>query len=541
VTAEAIVVGSGPSGAQAAKALVEQGVSVVLVDVGNDDPATREAIPERPYSWLRRNDGGQRRYFTGEFDPESLTAIRVGAQLTPPRRFITRDVDRLLPLRSRTFAPLRSLALGGLGAGWGAGAVTYADAELARLGLPVPEMLACYDEVAADVGISGDPADDAGEELLRCRPVQPALPLDTNAAALLAAYRARRSALRAAGLRLGRTPLAMLSEPRGDGALARHPNALDDMDFYSDATRSVYRPRYTVEELRAGPRFRYAGGLLAERFAERDGAVELVCRELASGAAVTVRGRALVLAAGAMGTTRIVLASLNLYGVRVPLLANPYLYLPCVNLPMFGRPAADRRHSLSQLIGLLDGPAGEPLYLSLYSYRSLLLHKLVKEMPLPAGAGLLAARLLLSSLTVVGVNAADRGGPGRWMALARGAGGPDVLEAEYEPDAAGAAELREAVKRVRRVLRMLRCVPLGAIDPGHGSSIHYAGGLTITGDAADPLGTAPSGRLHRAPRVYVADSANWAYLPAKGPTLTMMANARRVARAVARELLGEAA
>ena len=89
---------------------------------------------------------------------------------------------------------------------------------------------------------------------------------------------------------------------------------------------------------------------------------------------------------------------------------------------------------------------------------------------------------------------------------------------------------------LRRALAALRCLPISVIDPGNGSSIHYAGGLRITEDATDPLGTTPGGRLNAARNVYVADSANWLWLPSKGPTLTLMAAARRVAANVAADL-----
>ena len=84
-----------------------------------------------------------------------------------------------------------------------------------------------------------------------------------------------------------------------------------------------------------------------------------------------------------------------------------------------------------------------------------------------------------------------------------------------------------------RLLLRLGVVPYGRIDPGAASSIHYAGTLPV---GTGPAPTRPDGRLEAAPRVYVGDSSSWRFLPAKGLTFTLMANALRVADHVARDL-----
>ncbi len=73
------------------------------------------------------------------------------------------------------------------------------------------------------------------------------------------------------------------------------------------------------------------------------------------------------------------------------------------------------------------------------------------------------------------------------------------------------------------------------VRPQHGSSVHYA--TTLPFDTADKLlTTEPSGRLRGTKAVYIADGAAFAYLPAKGLTGTLMANANRVGQQVARTM-----
>ena len=49
-----------------------------------------------------------------------------------------RDMDELFPLKSRTFLPLQSSGLGGLGIGWGANCFALEDFELEQIGCRRP-------------------------------------------------------------------------------------------------------------------------------------------------------------------------------------------------------------------------------------------------------------------------------------------------------------------------------------------------------------------------------------------------------------------
>lgn len=534
-----IIVGSGPSSAQAAKAAIERGLSVAMVDVGYEDTAFGSSVPDRSFDELRRNDPDQRRYFLGDVElSDRHRQKRVGSQLTPPREFLKRGVDELLPYESSTFFPMMTLALGGLGAGWGAGTLTFEDFELKEAGLSWAELEPYYREVANDTGVSGSTSDDTTPMVLNIPNVQSALELDSNARSLVATYERRRQRFHRRGFYLGQSPSAILTE-RLTREPARLPNAYRDMDFYSDHQRSVYRPRFTVEELTGHSKFTYRKRLLALKFAETPDGVRLVCEDIDTREPVTIEGRALAIGAGAINSARIVLSSFNAIGTKIPLLSNPYNYIACVNLGMLGRPAADRRHSMSQLTGVQFVPGSSPAdrtILSIYSYRSLLLFRLVREMPLPTFLGLRIARVLQTSFTIVGVHQADRHSPAKWLELRRAGNGREVLAGNHEFSPAERTIYRRTLMRVLSNLWMLRCLPVTVISPAAGSSIHYAGTLPAVEDPRVPLRCARNGKLNGTRRVYLVDSSPWTFLPAKGPTFTQMANARRVVAGIARQL-----
>jgi hypothetical protein len=92
-------------------------------------------------------------------------------------------------------------------------------------------------------------------------------------------------------------------------------------------------------------------------------------------------------------------------------------------------------------------------------------------------------------------------------------------------------EAAKADRRERKylaALRKLRCYPIKRVYPGYGASIHYGGTLPVSlEEKAYTL--AQDGRLHGTKRIYVADGSGFRFLPAKGLTFSLMANAYRVA------------
>ncbi len=527
---DVIVVGSGASAAHAAFALVEAGRSVTMIDVGYEDSTYQSLVPDAPFAEIRRTDRQQHRYFLGD-DCEGVPLGQLGAgpQVTPPRQYVLRHADKLTPTISPDFAALESLALGGLGGAWGAVSFPYLDNELVKTGLDPQEMRTHYETVAKRIGISGD-----RDDLLPIRgpldALQPALDADHNAAAILGRYAPQRDRFQNAGLYLGRSLLAALSQPIGD----RRAHALHDMDFWSNAGGSVYRPDLTVRELQTRRNFRYERGWLVETFSEdATGAVTIHARRAEGRETQTFTARRVVLAAGALGTTRIVLRSLRQYDVPVPLTCNSHTYAPCIHYRGLGKSYRDRCHSLAQLTMIYD-PSGDREHLvqgQLYSYRSLLLFRLMKEAPLPYRENLRVMRALASSFVIWVIQHEDAPSADCTCALRR----DDTLAISYRPSAEVESRQRAHERVMMKFMRRLGCWPLKTVHPGHGSSVHYGSQLPFDRDDK-PLTTEPGGRLRGTRQTYIGDGAAFAYLPAKGLTFTLMANANRIGTDVARAL-----
>ena len=531
---DVIVVGSGPGGTNAAARLVEAGRSVLMLDFGNRDARYADLVPDRPFLELRHQDREQHRYLLGEtFEGIPFGAVRVGAQLTPPRSYALADAPERMPVDAPGFAVSMSLARGGLGVAWGAGVFPFSDDELRTMHLDLATMQPHYDAVAARIGVAG-----ARDDLLRFYPptsgMMPALDADTNGTIVLERYLRQRARFNAEGFFLGRPRIAVSSEPfRGRQAYAYY-----DLDFWADVGRSIYRPMWTLDELERMPGFTYRPRCLVRGFVEDESGVRVEATHADTGARERHQARALVLAAGTFGTTRLVLRSLERYDTPVPLVSNPYTYVPTLNLGMIGRPARDPRSSQGQLTAILERqqPWHRLVQAQVFSYRSLLTFKLMKELPLAARQSRRMLQVLMPCFAILGIHHEDRPSPAKTCTLRRGAAdGPDTLAIRYQPTEEEEHMQREDEGVLLRCFRRLGCLPLKRIRPGHGSSIHYAGTFPFTLEDR-PLTCDRDSRLRGTRAVYLADGSVFPWLPPKGLTFNIMANADRVGAIVAERL-----
>ena len=521
---DAIVVGSGPSAVNAAYPLVEAGLTVRMLDVGNRDATYAALIPDGPFSELRRTDPQQHRYFLGD-DLEGIGfgSTGAGAQLTPPRQYVCKDTERLQPIASQSFFPLQSLAEGGLGGAWGAGSPPFSAADLAGFPITLDDLQPHYEVVADRIGVSGA-RDDLMPFLGPTFALQPPVDTDSNGEGILRRYTKQRGSLNKSGLFLGHPRIAMLSRPHR-GRLA---NRYRDMDFWSDAGKSVYRPKWTLDELETFPNFSIVSRRLVRSFEEKaTGEVIVTAANVDGSGTEQHRARSLVLAAGTLGTTRIVLRSLNQFDRRVPIVCNPHSYAALLNLNTLGENLRDARHSMAQFC-LVHAPEGHTRPFTVghyYSYRSLLLFRLIRDTPLPVRESLTIMRHLSPSVGALILQHGDAPSPTKYCSL--GAGDDAPLEIEYSLSAREQQHNDAVEAEITRGLRRLRCIKLKTMRPGHAASVHYAGTLPMS-KTDEELTTDAEGRLHRTRRVYIADGSVFPSLPSKGLTFTMMANADRI-------------
>lgn len=520
--ADVIIVGSGPAGVHAALPLLEKGLKVLMIDAGytaDHPPSTTENFED-----VRRTDPEQWKLFLGNdlsgVPVSGLSGGLGGGMTSGNRSYVTRDTETYLPLRADGAEITQSLAQGGLAASWGGACAYFDDRDLLAMKLPGTEMRRAYEEVTRIIGVSG-PQNQPGVQ----KPLRP----DLHAEILLKKASERVKILEELNAVVVQPHSAILTEDL-DG---RQATTYQDMDYYSDPRRSLYRPSYTLETLKKNPNFTYVPGLLAETITEDHETAAVASRTIGSGLRVSHRGRAVILAAGAVGTARILLRTLRLEGVRTPFLSKPHSYIALMHPRTFGKPGPKERVSVCQLLAMdtvRDALGFESGCAQIYSYRSLLLFRLLGNMPLPAPEAMGLLSMFSSSMLIADVRfpSANTMGTVRWE--------NQTMHVEVPRDEARLERQHASQKRLRLTLQALGLWTLKTMDMPEGTASHHAGTVPISENSSLPLSAEASGKVRQMRHVYAADASLFETLPAKPHTLTIMANARRIARDLAGKL-----
>lgn len=525
-----IVVGSGPSGAMAAQTLAEAGADTAMLDVGFSDQYYREKIPDKDFLSVRRSDEEQHIYFLGKnFDGIPLGRMKTGTHITPPRAFVTAGVKTWLPFESDTFNPIESLAYGGLGSAWGLNCFVFSSQEIKEAGLNESVLQSAYRTVAKRIGISATQDDASPYCAGDITNTQPPARLENNLAGIYSAYQKNKVTLNTKGFYAGRTALALLTKNLDD----RKGTKYRDMDFWINSGNSAYRPSITIDALKRKNNFTYYDKCLVTKFSEKENEIVITAIRTDTGERAEFACRTLILAAGTLGTARIIMRSFDYSNDTLPILSNQFCYFPSIHARMLGKSMDDRKISYSGLALFYDKnhDQSDVATILFYTYRSLLMFRLAKELPFNFADGFRLLSWMHPALVIPGVHHPERYSPEKYIRIIKDEKSPtgDRLTAHYRLSNRELADNFEREKKIKRALRQLGCYPLRKTDLGNGSSIHYGGTLPFNNDEK-PFTINSSGRLNKTKRVFIADGSGFRFLPSKGPTLTLMANAHSVAQ-----------
>jgi choline dehydrogenase-like flavoprotein len=523
--ADAVIIGSGPAGVSAAWPLVEAGFSVVMLD------AAECPTPEPPagdLAGLRRSGDGWRHAYG-----DDLYGLALGRARSP--KFATRIGQAVLPsdarhpmIRATDFMPVRSFSAGGLSKMWGAVAPAYDDWDLRNYPIRKRDLEPSYRAIAARIGLSGgddDLTDFHGSGL----PLQPPRWLTPIGARLLDRYRRSKPL---AGFMLGTARNAVATET----IAARHPCNSCGLCLYGCARGAIYDSTYDLASLRRKPNFHYISPALVTRLPAVDDPA-LTVEIAGKGPCLVAKARVLVLAAGTLNSTALVLARCVAAGGKKRLLTNPVAAMAFLVPSRIGQPLPETTFSLAQLSYRLE--ISESLDYAtgnLYTADGLPLAILAEKLPVSRPTALHLSAVMAPALVLATFFLSGRFSENTVTLNIREDGRQElVIEGRISEDTN--MLILEGTKKLARAMRHLGAfaVPGSRSIPVSGTDTHLAGTLPMKEHGED-LTCTPDCELRPWRGLFVVDGSCLPDLPAKHCTFTIMANADRVGRVLVKRL-----
>jgi len=349
------------------------------------------------------------------------------------------------------------------------------------------------------------------------------MPLSPRAAAVEGRYRRHRVALNKKGLVLGRSRLAV----RSDACIAC------GMCMTGCPYSLIYSAAQTFDDLRARNRIEYHGGMLAVELSEGAAGATVTAREMGSSTEHSFTADRVFVAGGAVGTTRLVLGSLRRYGQDVALQESAQFVLPFVSFRSTGDPRYQSAHALGQLSGVIELPDDESqVHLQMYTYDPAFLDALPGLI-----RGKLARPVLPSVLSRLSVGLGYL--PSSESPRLRIRLNAPTSDSQRAPLVITRDDMSPDPRRLLRTVarRLLAFAPLLDLWPvlprlqlsAPGKSYHWGGTFPHATSGSSDLTTDRLGRLPAWRRIHLVDAAVIPGFASTSFTLTVMANAHRIA------------
>lgn len=531
--ADVLIVGSGPAGVSAAWPLVQAGLKVIMLDQGRE--GSGPPLPDDALMSVRLNDEGQWRYFIGE-DFHGLAARKreTPKMKVPGFRFVLEGFEQAYSIRATGMLTTGSLAKGGTSRMWGAGAYPYTTIDLKGFPFGLEDLDESYQSVMARIGISGCGNDDLALSLGALYPLQPPLAMHENAKRLLERYEAKRCAGSLAGIRLGVARNAVLTRDLAD----RKACSLTNMCLWGCPRNSIYSADQELSALTRTGNFQYIDHAFVQDISSGYEGLCAHCTDICGDHRQTLNftAKTIILAAGAIGSTILALKTLRHFSQSVPLICHPALALAMCIPERIGRPLAESNFALGQLAYQVEDfeQAENFSFGVIFTAEGLPVSSLAAYMPFTRPCSFSLAQALMPSMLI-----ANCYFPGSFSAchIEVTPQGQVLVGGGYSSDFE--ARARKTNRRVQHFFRSLGAFPLpGSLQRATlGSDGHFAGSFPMR--KFPSVGeTSIDGEVHGMPGLFIADGAVLPHLSAKHPTLTIMANADRISKSIAKRMLG---
>jgi ferredoxin len=521
----ALIIGSGAAAAGAALALTHRSnLEITVIDIGLQLESDRKKLIDglassAPDEWDGR---------TIEFI--SKQPVAAGNSGVPEKRVFGSDYPfrnagqlRGLTAANGANSSLISPAYGGFSNVWGSQIMPFTTAAFETWPVNAATMRPHYEAILHQIPFAGE-EDDLAVRFPLMRPPAPLPSMSHRSQNVLNAYEKHKSRLNDRGITIGKARLALDA-----GKCIRCGMCMTGCPY-----GLIYSAAQTFDALRRASRLTFYGGFLALKIIEEASQVTVITREIATGRMRRFEADRVYVACGAMGTTRLVANSLELFDVDLPMLESRQFVLPLLSLRATVDPRDKRDFTLNQF-NVIVAPGGDSVDIStlhFYTFNSAFINGLPSVLRARSTEWLQVQ--LLRRLTVAfgylpswsSPRLRIHVGPRRdHLEL------PDFHISSEAPPPAQRQMLHSVLLRLIRSARMLDLYPVIPMFrlSAAGKSYHWGGSFRHTADEPTLYSSDRLGRVGSWQRIHLVDASVFPTVPAMTFGLTVMANAHRIA------------
>ena len=511
---DVIIIGSGPAGVSAAWPLVKGGMNVLMLDGGE---IAQSKIPTdtmvQNLELMRKTS--DKRLLGNNFI--GLNDDQLGSPKLRLSGFRQSIYLKYNSISTKNFNLVGAIGAGGLSNIWGGACSFWDDDDLDGTLLNAEDLRHSYIEVSQRIGLSGknDYASKVPDGIID---LQNPVRLTPKSQFLLEKYQ-KYTGIK--NILLGHTLNAVrtrdIEAQLGcNGCMA----CMWGCDRYS-----IYSSKYDLSNLQKFPNFSIRGRTVAKKIIQaQDDSWNIACVVNGEDALTYIEGRQVVLALGSFASTSIYMRSFGNLESRLRAFSNPALSAAVISPGFFGKGLPKIGFGGAQLsfkIPFKNGSKADYAYGLIFDAASLPAYDLMKHMPFTAKGSMRIVRELLPTMSILLVYF-----PARLSNYHVELTNIDSVTV----DGGLCKEYYALEKFVKNEIKAFYQKLESFVLPGSikrhapGSEVHYGGMLGANG-ILDIYGEVKG---HKG--LYVVDGAALPVLPAKSHTLTIMANADRIAK-----------
>jgi ferredoxin len=521
----ALIIGSGAAAAGAALALTHlENLEITVIDIGLQLESDRKQLIEALASSAPDEWDGK----TIEVISKQPVAARSSG--VPEKRVFGSDYPfrnagqlRGLTAANGANASLISPAYGGFSNVWGSQIMPFTTAAFESWPVNAATMRPHYEAILRQIPFAGE-EDDLAVRFPLMRPPAPLPSMSDRSQNVLNAYEKHKSRLNDRGITIGKARLALDA-----GRCIRCRMCMTGCPY-----GLIYSAAQTFDALRRTSRLTFYGGLLALKVIEEANQVAVITREIATGRLRRFEADRVYIACGAMGTSRLVANSLELFDVDLPMLESRQFVLPLLSLRATADPRDKRDFTLNQfnVIVAPDGGSVDISTLHFYTFNSAFINGLPSVLRARSAEWLQVQ--LLRRLTVAFGYLPSWNSPRLRIHVGPRRDHLELPDFHISSEAAPPGQSQMLHSVLLRLIRSARILDLYPVIPmfrlsAAGKSYHWGGSFRHTADAPTLFSSDRLGRVGSWQRIHLVDASVFPTVPAMTFGLTVMANAHRIA------------